>query len=429
MSRLLLFMLSTVCLASCDAVGSGRSDDAAVPGRVTVQDGIRLLDVAAPSPGRDRGLKPDGTWAGDLPLVAISDAKLLGDGMAVLVDERGAEAWLVPLAPGTATRFSARGGGPGESQLPLAGVPTQDGILLWDAGRQTFSLFQESGQLRLAVSQPEDGDTDRFNRRLANARRQSNHQLRVRAAGDAVWFLLEDDEFEIAGPPGSSTGTIEVPRRGYLTRLASDFRSADTVLTFQATTRYLEPGSPSSGAGVFEWERLWTVGDSLIAIGRSDSAVVTILRTDRKPVAVVRWPAVHRPITRDDKRGHARAIVRERGWAFPAEARDETMLMEAADRMQTVEFAPELTGIELLGRCLWLSPFDVRDNSDGVSRTWWYYDLETGAGRSVTFDSEAVRPMHFTARFVLARRVEEDERHSIRRYSLPERVRSDCGLR
>jgi hypothetical protein len=393
-----------------------------------IQDslGVRVLDLPS-SPSRLHALTvlADSDWATELPLTRIDDVRALADGTLALLDSKLGEVWAIAPS-GAGQRIVRRGPGPGEVSNPLAIAPHAAGLVVWDAGRQRLASF-DALWAPLGTTPHPRGDVNAIRGRVDSD--LQDYRLRLRGGDAYIWLLLEESEMDLLPP--SSRGAAEVERNAYLTRAVPGAEVFDTILSFRAQTRLADPRGASWGPPLFSSQTLWAATDSFVAIAQSDSARVTMYGGDGGVVAVLRWPPVRRRLDVTDKRRHARAFIQERHDSYPREAHeawaDERTFNQHADRVSFADAAPQISGLEAVDACVWVSLFDLAHNSDGVSTTWAYVNVRTGAAGAIRFNSGPVRTMHFTRHAVWARAIDSVGVHRIRRYSMPEHVVKDCS--
>jgi hypothetical protein len=361
----------------------------------------------------------------DVPITRIDDARLLDDERIALLDAQIGEVWLLEN-DGAGRLIVGRGRGPAEATRPLAVVPANRQIVVWDPGTRRLLVLDAEGEYVRSIPHP-PGDSDIFRRRMDA--KTEDYRLRVRWDGTDVWFYGEDNELELFDH--SVRGSADIPRNGYVVRLRQA-EDMDTVLAFTAQTRITDRYGPSYGPPLFSARPLWAVGGNVLAFARTDSPAITIYDPRGRMRAIVRWPAVPQLLTTADRRLHARAFVREWYDDYPQEAHeawsDEATFNHYADRIPTAATAPPVSALEVVGDCLWISPFDLSDNSDGVSRTWLWVNIGTGRSGTVVLDTAAVKPMHIAARGITARRIGSDGVHRVRLYELPDPILEGCEV-
>jgi hypothetical protein len=418
---------SPVAVVILIATGCGDVASSASVTEMEDSAGIALITLTGfPSLAADVVMPVHVESGADVPIQRIDDARLLDDGRIAILDAKIGEVWMLDHN-GAGRLIVGSGRGPGEAARPLAVIPAGRQIVVWDPGLRRLLVLDAEGQYVRSIRHP-PGDSDIFRRRMDA--KTEDYRLRVRWDGTDLWFHGEDNELELFDP--SVRGTAEIPRRGYVAKLRYP-EGMDTILVFHARTRITDRFGPSYGPPLFSGQQLWAVGRGLLAIARTDSAAVTIYDSRQgTPRAIVRWTAVPQQLTLTDRRRHARAYVREWFDDYPQEAHeawsDEAIFNRHADRIPTAAMAPLLAAIELVGDCLWISPFDLTDNSDGVSRTWLWANIATGRSGTVTLDTAAVKPLHFAAGGIIARKIGSDGVHSVRRYALPSPVITACDV-
>jgi hypothetical protein len=115
-----------------------------------------------------------------------------------------------------------------------------------------------------------------------------DYRLRLRASDAALWMSIEESERDLL--PRSSRGPIEVERTAHLTRTVPGANAFDTIISFPAEQRLVDPGGSSWGAPLFSSRTVWAATDGFVAVARTDSAVVRIYDGAGGLVAVLRWP-------------------------------------------------------------------------------------------------------------------------------------------
>lgn len=425
--------LVTSVLLTTALLTAGCSDEAQLGSdQFTVHDSSGVLILEGP---KLREASPT-TWhpqergAHDLPIVEINDARQIDRNTIAVLDRVAAEVRLLSL-PGLQVRatFGGHGEAPGEFRGPEAIVGLAEHLVVWDPAVSAFHIFDRSGRYQDREPQPEYGDLGVL--RLREDQSAEDTRLRVRSVGSSVWLQIEDNELSAEGV--RARGPVDVSREGAIVRGSGDFLQFDTVLVFEAQTRTVPVRGPTMSPGVLSPQPRWAVGERSLVFSQTDEAMVEVYDHESQLKAIVRWDPSRHTLGDEDRLAYARALLRERPSDFPASWRgawqDEALLQRSAAALNMASHAPQLTGLEVSGSCLWIAELDLESSSTGAGSRWHVVDLRGGVWESVRLAGSAPRLTTVTAEHVLARDVEDDGRHVLSVYQVPVEMRTRCDSR
>jgi len=414
--------------AAVNAVACDRNRSRGKPIRLGDSAGVTVMvvdrDHASASPDT---IYPYARSALDLPTTDVSDARMVSPLTFALLDAQIGDAWLV--GPESEWRkFLREGSGPGQAQRPMAIAATRTHIYVLDAGRGQVHVFELQGRYDTSISLGDAGDLTAIRRRFD--REFEDYHLRLKATTEEAYLYFEDNEF--AGTL-NNRGAVETTRQAHVVRLARGTDVLDTIVSVPAQNRTVIPHTPSYGQPAFAARPLWGVSDSLFVYASSGTAEVRAYRADGTLRAVVRWRAHAHRVTSADRLAYVRSAAREQLPRQPREVRDAWTdpgrLRTAAEMLQTAEWLPEISGLEAVGVCVWLSNVDIDVGTNGIGRRWTYYNIGTGEMGDVQIDTSRVMPLSVTAGGIVARHRNSDGVATARAYALPRRAVATCGTK
>lgn len=383
-----LLLSTSLAIAGC----AHSVPPAALSATVADSAGISIITLARPladiALGRAGAANDSGRMLFELDWLSHPVAVAFRrDGTIAVVDRTEWKVMVIDSTGKAADSLGRRGDGPGDLQDPAGVASLGDALVVLQSYPSNTLTRYLAGTRPQAVAPPIPGDWDgwRWEQPFIGLEFpiQSGPELwsrRLRALDDTTFLAY-------AGPIDTDTSTFA---RGHLLRFGADLRVRDTVASLEPPRRVQKAeDDPNAPPVMFReiWgaHPLWGAGEGSIAIARSDSAAVRVIDREGRLLALIRWISAAAPVTDADRAALGDRIIQATIAASP-EALGNYQRTSASDRkamidqfMTTFHLAPlqpEISGLFISGRCLWMAGFDVQDDAEGTAHEWLQLDLD-----------------------------------------------------
>jgi hypothetical protein len=427
-----LALSTSLAIAGC----TRNAPTAALSSTVTDSAGISIITLARPLADVALGLAGAANDSGrklfeldslDHP-VAVAFRR---DGSIAIVDRTEWKVLVVDSTGRSIDSLGRRGDGPGDLRVAGGIAALGDAlIVLQSYPTNTLTRFVP-GSAPLTTSPPIPGDWDGW----MWEQRDIGLEFPIQSAPE-IWSrrlrALDDTTFlAYVGPIDTDTSAAA---RGHLLRFGRDLKLIDTVASVDPPHRAQKAlDDPNAAPGMFRevWgtHPLWGAGEGSIAIARSDSARVQVIDRDGGLLAEIRWSPASAPVTEVDRAALGDRIIQATIAASPealknyqrtSESDRKAMIDQFMATFHLAALRPEISGLFISGRCLWMAGFDVQDDAEGTAHKWLQLDLDHPTEpRIITIGRAGERVVAIDRGKAATIRIDDDGVRQVRVYRVP----------